>query len=239
MLRGWERGQPPMFPSPPGKRPDGELGRSGQVGPWTDERQSGRTNFWSQPRRPSSSLLLSTDPAWARAACPASSWLLPSSHRAPGGRDGAGCSRLPAPAASTRGRPSGSRLGPPLSSAGPWLPAPPRRSEPRRAAAWPASARGEQWTGRGGAGWGGAGLALGGRAAQRPGAEAARCARQAAGSGTEKLDSSAALQRGERGERGRAGRGRLDHGAPRAPPLGQAPPQGQALPSLAPPPARW
>lgn len=36
---------------------------------------------------------------------------LPSSHRAPGGRDGAGCSRLPAPAASTRGRPSGSRQG--------------------------------------------------------------------------------------------------------------------------------
>lgn len=195
----------------------------------TSARVAGQTSGPSRAalRAPSSS---PTDPAWARAACPAPSWLLPSSHRAPGGRDGAGCSRLPAPAASTRGRPSGSRPGPPLSSAGPWLPAPPRRSEPRRAAAWPASARGEQWTGRGGAGWGGAGRALGGRAAQRPGAEAARCARQAAGSGTEKLDSSAALQRGERGERGRAGRGRLDHGAPRAPPLGQAPPPGQAPP---------
>lgn len=44
---------------------------------------------------------------------------LPSSHMAPGAREGAGCSRLPAPAASTHGRPSGSRPGPPVPSAGP------------------------------------------------------------------------------------------------------------------------
>lgn len=44
---------------PRGSGPTESSGRSGQVGPWTDERQSGRTNFWSQPRRPSSSLLLS------------------------------------------------------------------------------------------------------------------------------------------------------------------------------------
>lgn len=44
---------------PRGSGPTESPGRAGQGGPRADERQSGRTNFWSQPRRPSSSLLLS------------------------------------------------------------------------------------------------------------------------------------------------------------------------------------
>ena len=176
-----------VFPSPPGKHPDGGSVERARL-------QAGRSPWQTTPEWPDKLLVPDGPPFELPPPLPATlpgpgppvaayRRRLPSSHRAPRGRDGAGCSRLPAPAASTRGRPSGSRPGPPLSSAGPWLPAPPRRSEPRRVATWPAPARGERWTGRGGAGRGG-GRELGGRAAQGPGAEAARGARQSAGSGT-------------------------------------------------------
>lgn len=60
-----------VFLSPQGKWPDGEsvesLTASGSVP--GRRHQSGRINFWSQSRRPPSSLLLSLQPAWVPAAC--------------------------------------------------------------------------------------------------------------------------------------------------------------------------
>lgn len=151
---------------------------------------------------------------------------LPSSHRAPGGRDGAGCSRLPAPAASKRGRPSGSRPGRRS----------PRRvpgSRPRRAVQSPGGQplgrlRPAGSSGPAAAGRGGAGPGAGGRAAQGQGAEAARCAREAAGSGTEtgQLHGAGAPERGRQAGGGAA----LAHGAP----LGPAPGPGPAPPLCAP-----
>lgn len=120
--------------------------------------------------------------------------------------------RTAAPPAAVRGRRSPPGV--------PQLPAPPRRSDPRRAAARPARARGEQWTGRGGAGWGRAGgweRSAGDQERRRAGGTV--CERRPAPA--LRLDSSTEP---ESCERGRRGRGRPGHEDPGAPPMRQASP---------------
>lgn len=204
---------------PQGKWPNGEV-LCGEPGRSPADGNSGQTNFCSQLRRPPSSLLLSLrlPGSWPPVAL--SCTRLPSSHRAPGGRDGAGCSRLPAPAASTRGRPSGSRPGRRS----------PRRvpdSRPRRAVQspggqalgrlLPAGSSGPAAAGRGGAGHGAA-------VRRRDEERRRRDARGRRPVTALRLDSFAAPEHLAREE----GRGRLATGRPWAPPLGQAPPHPTA-----------
>lgn len=181
------------FRSPPGQVADGESVESPTAGGAAPGRRllSGQANFWSRQRLPPPLPATGLGPGPPVAP---SCWLLPSSHRAPVGRDGAGCSRLPARAASTRGQPFGSRLGRRS----------PRRvpgSRPRRAdqspgglplgSLRPAGSSGPAAAGRGRAGRG-AGVRRRDEARRRCGARGRWPAPGLS------LDSSAARERGER-----------------------------------------
>lgn len=123
MPRGRERGRQPLrsrcpptpIPIPaPGKRFEEKSVESPTAGgavpgrPRQSSQTSGRAAPASQLPPPPPATGLGPGPP-VTPSC----WRLPSSHRAHWGRDGAGagCSKLPSPAASTLGRPSGSRLG--------------------------------------------------------------------------------------------------------------------------------
>lgn len=216
-----------VFQPPLGWRPHGESLESLTAGGSVPgrRRQIGRTNFWSRSRRPPSSLLLSLRPASASgrpSLRPARAYLQaigrPGAETAPAARG----FRLPphpraaAPLAAVR---AAALLGGSLAPG----PAAPFRAPAgsRLAGAGPRGA-GDRPR-RGGAG---RGRARGGRAAQGPGAEAARCAREAAGSGTEagRLRGAGAAERGRREGAGPP----WPTGRPGAPPRGQAPPRHSA-----------
>lgn len=185
------------FRSPPGRVTDGESVESPTAGGAAPGRRrwSGQANFWSRPRLPPPIPATCLGPGPPVAP---SCWPLPSSHRAPVGRDGAGCSRLPAPAASTRGHPFGSRPGRRS----------PRRvpgSRPRGADQSPGGLplgrlRPAGSSGPAAAGRGGAGRGAGGRRRDEAGR---RCgARRRWPAPGLSLDSSAARVLGERGRVG-------------------------------------